>query len=51
MKSRKYVSSCSGERTSFPFSGFTADKTKEPCKARAKVVVKKKVMAIIWAGL
>ena len=41
----------SGVPMILPLPGFTADRTREPCSAKAKQVVKKKVIAIICAGL
>ena len=51
MVSRKNVFSCSGVLTVSPFAGLVADRTSEPCSASASTVVKKKLTAIICAGL
>ena len=40
-----------GVLTVSPFAGLVAERISEPWSARAKVVVKNSVTAIMWAGL
>ena len=51
MASRNMVFSCSAVFIGSPFFGFDADRIRPPCSDSAKQVAKKKLTAIMCAGL